>query len=647
MIVLSWSTFRERWQLLLGALVAVCLGVALVQCSLLILIAAATPQIPSGLSYDDELSLRSAYTGAVSLSAIIVVLTIFVAVFVVGSTFAFTVAQRRQDLALLRLVGASRRQVRRLLLGEAVLLGVLGTAAGILLGLLLVPVEAWLFRHFGFVPPDFVAPWHVWVLYVSLASGVCMSVMGCLAASRRAGRVRPLEALRDVGGSENVMTASRWIIGTVATVVAAALVISTGFAEGEAAMDIAIPACLLSVTALSALSPVVAPLVGRLLEALSNRLFPHSVISDLIHANLRDGIRRTASTAAPVILLVGVVVGLAGSSSEIDAGRREELRLTMTADLVARSDRPIGQEIAATPGVRAVSEELPLVIEVPDVASDGAVSYEPAEALAIDPVGYPRIHQANNVDGDWSDLRGDAMAVSPAYASRFDVGPGDVQRVRIDAAVRDLRVAAVLPRTLTGPDLVVPLTSTGPAETERLYFVQTNGLDPVTFESALQAAAGEAAQVTVTTIGDWTRTSTTSQRAESHNMILAILSLVTAYIAIAVVNAVVIAGADRGREFATARLTGLDRALVVRTALCESLVVVLIGTMLGVLAAATTLVGVAAGVSSIVGHTIFTVPWGLLASTILSATVLVSVASVLTALARTRSPAIEVARARE
>jgi putative ABC transport system permease protein len=319
----------------------------------------------------------------------------------------------------------------------------------------------------------------------------------------------------------------------------------------------------------------------------------------------------------------------------------------MTADLVVRSDRPIVEQIAATRGIRAVSEEVPLVMEVPEVATDSAGRYEPTEALAVDPAGYPRIHRADQVDGAWADLHGDAMAVSPAFADRFGVGPGDVQRVRIGGSPRDLRVAAVLPRTLTGPDIALPLTMAGQVDAEHLYFLETDALDRAGLQAKLRAVTGASAHVSVSTAGEWIQSSSDSQREQSHNVILAILSLVTAYIAIAVVNAVVIAGADRRREFAIARLTGLDRALVVRTALWESMVVVLIGSVLGLVAAATTLVGVAAAVSSVVGHTVVAVPWALLGLTVSAATLLVAAAGLLTALAGTRSPAIEVARARE
>src|SRR5262245_39336769 len=132
---MSWSTFRDRWQVFLGAIVTVCLGVALVQSSLLTLISAATADVPPGLPAAQARAISDGYVAAVSLLGIGLGLSTFVAVFIVSSTFAFTVAQRRRDLALLRLTGASRGQVRRLLLGEALLLGTVGSALGIVAGL--------------------------------------------------------------------------------------------------------------------------------------------------------------------------------------------------------------------------------------------------------------------------------------------------------------------------------------------------------------------------------------------------------------------------------------------------------------------------------------------------------------------------------
>ena len=150
----------------------------------------------------------------------------FLAVFIVSSTFAFTVAQRRRDLALLRLVGGSRRQVRRLLLGEAVLLGALGAALGVPAGLGVMAIQAgMLLRRSGSYRRGSPGEWRAWILGVSAGTGVVLAVSGVLVAARRAAQVRPLEALRDTGESARVMTAGRWIAGLLFLAGAIALII--------------------------------------------------------------------------------------------------------------------------------------------------------------------------------------------------------------------------------------------------------------------------------------------------------------------------------------------------------------------------------------------------------------------------------------
>jgi len=120
----------------------------------------------------------------------------------------------------------------------------------------------------------------------------------------------------------------------------------------------------------------------------------------------------------------------------------------------------------------------------------------------------------------------------------------------------------------------------------------------------------------------------------------------TIYIVIAIVNAVVIAAADRREEFAIARLSGLTRTMVVRAAVAESMIVATIGIALGWIAAGATLLGVTIAVSTIIGTTVLVIPWSLLAVTIAAALAIVTATSALTAVAGTRQPAISLAAAR-
>lgn len=155
MVRMSWSTFCDRWPVFIGAIITVAVGVALVQSSLLTLISAASPTIPAGFSETEEAALRNGLMFAITIMGMMVGISVFVSFFFVGSTFSFTVAQQSRDFALLRLVGASRRQVGRLLLGEALLLGTLGSILGVLIGIPVIRFEDWMLTRMDFVPAGF------------------------------------------------------------------------------------------------------------------------------------------------------------------------------------------------------------------------------------------------------------------------------------------------------------------------------------------------------------------------------------------------------------------------------------------------------------------------------------------------------------
>lgn len=646
----SWSTFRDRWQLFAGAILAVAIGVALVQASLLTLVAAATPTIPRDASWHDELAIRDGYTGAVSLAGIMMAISTFVAVFVVGSTSAFTVAQRRRDFALLRLVGARPRQVRRLVIGEALTLGALGTVIGVLLGLVAARVQASMFVRLGFVPADFHAAWHWWILAVSTGVGLVVGTAGSASASRRAARVSPLDGLHAEGLTDRVMSRFRWVVGLIAAAGSVALIVSAPATGGAAALDASAPACMVAVIALTALAPTVVPLVGRAIEHLARLLFPESDLRELVHANLRDGVRRTASTAAPIILFVGLIVGLVGSLDIITAGRLAEARRTTDADVVVTTDQPFATRLSGLPDIAVASEEVPVVVQTTQHLGDGSDEHITTEALAVDPAKYVGVHDLSGMEGDLSDLEGDTVAVAHDQKSLLRVGVGESTDIKIDGIVRRLRVVAVLPERLNGPDLLIPLDHVATGGFERTVLVRfDDGVATADatneIERLLDLPRG-AATGRVQTFDDWVQVATAERRGDNRDMIVAILAMSTIYIVIAIVNAVVIAAADRREEFAIARLSGLTRTMVVRAAVAESMIVATIGIALGWIAAGATLLGVTIAVSTIIGTTVLVIPWSLLAVTIAAALAIVTATSALTAVAGTRQPAISLAAAR-
>lgn len=650
MLRMSWSTFRDRWQVFIGAILTVSVGVALVQSSLLILIAAAAPTIPAGLPETEETAIRDGLAVAITLLGMMVGISVFVAFFIVGSTFSFTVAQRSRDFALLRLIGASPRQVGRLLLGEALLLGILGTILGVLLGIPVISVEAWMLAQMEFVPDGFSPEWRSWILAVSLGTGTGVAVIASLGASHSASRVRPLEALRDTDGADKVMSLSRWIIGIAALAGAVALLGIAPMKVGDP-LEVSIPRLIVLIIALSAFTPLVVPLVGGLIGLISGPLLRLSPISELAHANLRDGVRRSASTAAPIVILVGLVVGFSGAINVVNMGMQQETVRNLDGDIIVTATELIGERLAELEGVQTISEEIPLELWI---ESANTPTYYEVKGIAINPVGYPQTHRVSGIVGDLRELQGETVALDQLYASSLKVQVGDTVEVRIEDVARDMEVVATYPFTLSGPKFLIPIGLAPKGDLQIRYIVQIDqnrSADDVAEHIAIsvtgQSSTSISPIVSVSPLNEWVSGANEIQEQIILKVTLAVLGLVTVYIVVAMINAVVISAAPRRSEFAIARLTGMSRRQVVWTALLESLTVVAVGVIVGGFAAGGTIAGVTAAVSQIVGTPIVAIPWTLLGAVTLGAAVIVGITSVFSTIAATRQPAVEIAGARE
>lgn len=654
MLRLSLSTFRERWQLFIGAIVTVCLGVALVQSSLLLLIASATHEVPASLPPLARARLTETYEASLALLGVTLGFSAFLAVFIVSSTFAFTVAQRRQDLALLRLVGGSRRHVRRLLLSEALLLGLIGTALGIPVGLLVMDVQTGLLTSLHLLPADFSAGWEAWILGVSFGVGIGVSLAGVFFASRRAARIRALEALRDSGEAARVMTPTRWVFGLLFLAGALSMVIVAPFAGPEGAMALSINAALAASVGLATLSPLVVPLVARLFGF----LLRGNTLAGLAEANLRDGVRRSAATAAPLLVLVALLIAQIGAQASIGAAIRDEQARTTRADLVVSSPSPSAADrIASIPGVASASVERSVPVTVthsniaeldqsdPEDMEELEVDEQLTSALAVDASAYRRTHLQEPESGSLDDLRSNTVALGAGYDGEESYEVGDTVAAHIAGQDLSLRVVAVMPDGMAGgPQYLVPsslLTAQPGAVTT---FIQ---LAPGSSASDVSAALRSAGVGDVSTAEAWLAQTSAKQQDTQNSISLVVMGLCGIYALIAVINAVVIAAADRRREFATARVSGLARGQVVRSALIESWAVTAIGLLLGCLASLLTLIGATAATARINGAAHLDLPLGTIAAVVIGAFAVVGLASVWTTLSATRPRPITLIGARE
>lgn len=630
------TSSRDRWSLFAGAVVTVCLGVALVQSSLLLLLSIATRPEPPGLSPVAAMGFAATRRDGVALMGVTLGFSAFLAVFVIGSTFAFTVAQRRRDLALLRLLGGVRRQVRRVLLGEAVVLGAVGAVAGVLVGPAVAAVQSGLLAALGFVPAGFEVEWRWWVLAVSLGSGVGLAVAGVLVAARRAASISPLEALRGTGEAAAVMTRGRWWLGAVfatAAVLLAALAPLGGAAGGQA-MAVTVSVC--ASVALAALGPVAVPAAARLVPF-------RGVVGRLATANLRDGVRRSASVAAPLVVLTGLVLGQATALASFAAAGRLQERQGTAADFVVESPGTPGTSVSAVPGVVSASTETEVPVALTTGSGDLAYT-ETRGALVVDPAAYERAHPGSGSLAELrgADPRGAAVAAGPggdgvSAGDSVGVGFGGTDLGRLPV------VAEVPPGVAGGPALLLPRGLIPEGELtdapSRTFVTLAPDADRTAVAAALTALGS------VSTLDEWLAGDARARTGAADGVLVVVLGLGGLYALIGLVNSVVIATAERRREFATARATGLTRSQVVRSALVESTAVTAIGLVLGFLAAAGTLAAALTTTASVTGTATAAVPWGLVLALGVGAFPVVGATSLLASWSATRPSPVSLLRA--
>lgn len=644
MLTLTLAGLRERWPLFLGALLSVAVGVALLA-SAMTVAGSANPPSLAGLTQRQAFEVRDAFDTVATVMIISAMLAGLLTVFVVATTFAFTVAERRRDIALLRLLGAGRRQVRLVLLGEAVALGVAGSVIGLALARPAASVQLWLLRRADFVPDGFRLTHPSWPLWTAAGIGVGVAVLGVLAASRRASRVPPLEAIRDSTGRARVMTLGRWIVGLLMLLITAAEIVAAAFVGLVIALALGLGVAITGAIALSQLAPAVLPVATRVLGV----PLRSTTLGTLADANGREGIQRSASTAAPVIVLVALVISISGALAATTTAVTIEERNHTKADLIVTTTGADVESIAALPGVAETSPESTpdLVIDLPIRTGDGTETERFFDNYAvIDPAGYAAVHPITPVEGSLEDLSGNRIAVMEQPTDGVTFKLGDPATVTFGTQKVQVRIAAILPERLSTsqqillPRDLVPADMLASAPTDVL--IRARSHDDVANLRASAGAYGE-----VVSLEDWIRANAEALQRTNNATLVVLLALSALYTIMAVVNAIVIAGTGRRREHAIARLSGLTRAQVVATTALEAAITTITGLVLGLVVVASAVLGIALAARRSVGSSVIEIPWTLLTATTLGSLGLTIVVAGLVAGQVTRTRPIALAAARE
>ncbi|PSK97227.1 putative ABC transport system permease protein [Haloactinopolyspora alba] len=544
-------------------------------------------EVPSAEASQEEL---------ISLAGVFGGWAVIASMFGVASMLALSVQQRRRELALLRAVGATPGQLRRMVLGEALILAVVATALAWFPGTLL---GEFLFERMvdAGVVPEGVAFRQGWIpTVVAVGAAVFAAVGGALAAGRRAAGTRPVEALAQASLEGRAMGTSRALFGALFLAGGLALgIVTVTVMSGPLTSSTAGPAVFLWAVGLALLGPVLTRMLTAVLQWPVRAL--SGLSGHLAVLNARGRVARTAAVVAPVILLTGVATGTLYLQTTEERAARDEFVEGFVADAVVTvpdgADPGLVGRLREVPGVAAASEHVrsTAFVEEPHDPAQGEDGWTVQGVSAAGAAGTTPVSVSA---GALTDLRGDTVALEDEHARGLEVGVGDSVTVRLgDNATRELRVAAVFAADEDYDTMLVPARTlarhTTDGRAEEILVAAGPGADGERMVTKLDALTGDVPGARVSD-----RDALFDAHAEQqHTMAFAnytLVAMIVAYAAISMVNTLVSSAGARRREFGLQRLTGATRAQVLRMLGLEGVLVAGVGVVLGTVAAAATLV---------------------------------------------------------
>ncbi len=496
------------------------------------------------------------------------VIALFVGSFTIANTFTITIAQRTRELALVRAVGASRRQVLGSVVAEAAVLGVVAAAVGLAGGLGVAVGLTKLFAAIGLEFPSRAPVVAMSTVVVSLVAGIVVTVGAALLPARRAASVAPVDAMRDASIERSDSSRRRTVVGAVMAVVGVAGLVAG--ASGGSAPLVGL-AAVAAFGAVLALGPVLVRPVTALLAAPMRRL---GAAGRLAAANATRNPKRSSATAAALTVGVMLVAGAAMFASTAKETVSGDVDDVVVANAVIR---PLGASwglpttIAESAAASGVADSV-----VPMQQTMARLDGEPGDIAGLDLAASSEVLALSVLEGD---LATDGLAVGDRTAESRGWTVGTVVDVTFaDGASIPLSVGAVFEQTTAVSSVVAPYEVVAP---------HGDGLDQLVFVSASPSGlvAIESALLDVPTA---TVESAAEYAASLAGTLDMVLNLVFGFLGLAVVIAVLgiattigLSVHERTRELGVLRAVGMTRRQLRRSIRLESIVIALFGTVLG------------------------------------------------------------------
>ncbi|WP_055489451.1 ABC transporter permease [Streptomyces sp. TP-A0356] len=552
------------------------------------LVSALTPVLPRGVEAITGQESARENTDMVSsqfLSLFTSFLLVFsgvallVATFSIHNTFAIVVAQRTRENALLRALGASRRQVTVATLVEASVVAVTASAAGLAGGIGIAAGLQALFPAVGFPFPEGDLVIGALSLLLPLAVGIVVCLGSALLPAVRAGRTAPLAALREAAVDQSGASRTRVVVGgslaasAVASTLAGVLVTPSLWLAGLGAV--------LALAAFVVLGPVASSTAVRALGAPLDRL--RGVTGALARRNALRSPRRTAATASALMIGVAVVSLFTVFAASLKATMDQTVSRSFAGDVAVSSPSFGAGGSGLSPKLAPAIAREPVVAHAVGLGRGVAKVDGGGRALTVtDPVTLGEVFDLGTLRGSLDHLGTDGLAITEKEADRQHLSVGATARLTFtDGTTQPFTVRAVYGRSELAGDYVITRAAWAPHRTQ-----DSDTIVAVSFKPGVRTAEGKAAVRKIAAQYGNPSVQTRDEYAKSSaggidmmlTLVYALLALAVLIALLGIANTLTLAIHERTRELGLLRAVGQTRSQLRAMVRWESVLVAAFGT---------------------------------------------------------------------
>lgn len=529
-------------------------------------------------------------------------ISLFVGTFIIYNTFTILVAQRGREMALLRALGARRRQVMGSVIIESIAIGLVASGLGLGFGLLMAKGLEGLLAAIGLELPPGDTVILPRTIIVSMLVGVGVTLVSALIPARKASRIAPIAALRDVAVEQRKGTVLRSVLGTAMVVIGAALFGVGVTGEGDAAVQAIGLGSLLSVMGVFVLGPVIVRPMARVIGWPLAKL---GMTGRFARQNTVRNPRRTSATAAALMIGVALVAFISILAASTKSSTVAAVDKAMHSDYVVNGGThgmgglatSIEGDLARVEGIETVSPvRLTRAIFVSDFTraaqkqnADPSVGSPAAVPVAaVDPTTIDAVFDAREVAGNLADLGVDEVAVSENVASAENLRVGD--RIEATFAQADgvgLTVHAIYAESLPGDTTSGHIVSIDTyrahvsSDFDAQVLIKTRpGVAADVSRGRIEAALAAYPNATLEDRAQF-KQSVVKEIDMMLNLIYGLLALAIIIALIGIANTLALSVHERTRELGLLRAVGMTRRQVRAAIRWESVIIALLGTVLG------------------------------------------------------------------